>query len=552
MGDDEQDKEERGRTSEAQKSPSAAALLLMGVLASPLSTGDAVSAVNNLPGSRIAPALTQPVRKSLQDGTPDKKRRDEINARILDRARTDFGEMVPLTATAYARQLQQMQDDINAYLARNNYKAYENRTAIVLNPEEFTALRAIGMTDFDAVKKMLERQGVTAGNQSVRDIVAGIGSDRPTPLGSKFGVAGFFTQSAKVKENAGTGPNGENVWVVVPMSNNVSPNDVPGLSYSDNIDFINRHEAWHVKDSRYDMTKFSREVEEAASVGWAPEFLGASAEGREAYAMIYRREALADVGALGDMIRDRKLTSFKAIDAVIDWREGNYEDEMHGSGPVLRGLKREIEKLGGGNLKAGFTKFQAMPEAETQEFYYKVVEKYGISPDVVKKAAEYDNASDGDKERMRAQAVKDPLTKKALEFLSSMKVRERPEEIKEDERARKEIDDYRPGKDLLRKAVAQPGKLITPASLMAAHRLMEDELREKAQKDPKNPVYPLKMAKLQRVFINMVMNTDYYEMNKLWVNKDVTKELPWLAEQPSPPVAAGANRKTTTPKVGGP
>ena len=464
------------------------------------SKADSVNTSKILPAAVTHPATL--AAAASETGSEDakaaeRKRRADIREALLADARDRFATLAPLANTGYAAQLDGMQRDLNAYLKRN--PSFNGRT-VVLHPDEFDAATAIGIGPRDAIRGMLSRQGIDADP----NMLASIANHMKFGYESKFGLSGY-TQDAETQPNVGTGA--DKAYVVIPNSNHADANPVPGLAYKDNIDFFNNHEGWHTKDSWYDMTKFSPQAQ-AASMEWNPDAL-TSTEAREAFAMQTRKEALGDVGSIGDMIRSDRTRTTDIITNVANWRRQDPFDVQHLSAPVLEGLKADIDKM-------GIAAFRKLDEQHVRAFYHDVVEKYGMNEKSVKRALDYDCADDTNRRNM--EQLRDPDAQKGVAFARMKNADPAAEDADipltaDQQRAKSSLDKYNPAKALEDRAFKLHGK-ITPATFIEAYGQLEEELRQKALREPSNALYPLQMTKLQESFVDIVKRTDYVAINR--------------------------------------
>ena len=469
-------------------------------------------------------------RQGSEDAQLEKKRRAGIREALLVEARQKFLESAPTpAASGYSRQLQALETGVNEYLKRN--PSYNNRV-VVLKPDEFDVAMALSTSkdvvqqSKDAVQLMLKRQGI----EPDAAMLAGIAAHMSYGYDTKFGLSGY-TQDAETQPNVGPGK----VSVIVPNSNHADPSPVPGFSRKDNVDFFNRHETWHVKDSWYDMARFSPKAL-AGAQEWNAVTLSTNAEAREAYSTQMRKEALGDVGALGDMIRESAKTT-AMISNVISYRQADPFDVLHLSSPVLEGLKSEIDKM-------GVEKFRKLDEKKTREFYHDVVEKYGISAKALKQAADCEVSGD-DGMRAKLASSSDPDAKKAAQLLKLKNADPAAEDsdiplTPAQEKTKAELDRYNPARALENRAFADGGR-ITPETLIGAYGKLKEELRQKAIKFPDNELYPLEMTKLQQTFVEMVRTTDYVAMNRRHAH-EVEGDLPAQLQSrfAAPPAPAAA------------
>jgi hypothetical protein len=475
---------------------------------------------------------------SSEEAKAERRRREGIRDALLAQAREKFGQETPPT-TGYTQQLQQLETGVNDYLKRNPAL---NSRVVVLNPDEFDVAQALGIPSREAVRQMLKRQGVDA----EAPMLAGLAGHMSYGFDTKFGISGT-AQDAETELNVGAAKTS----VIVPNSSHADPNPVAGFSYRDNIEFFNRHETWHVKDSWYDKNKFSRPAQ-ALALEWNAEALSSNPEAREAFAMQLRKEALGDVGAIGDMIRESKKP-ISAIDNLVAYRKADPFDTLHLSSPVLEGMKRDIEVM-------GVEKFRRMSEKQVREFYHGTVEKYGMTGNAVKRALDIDALQDNGL-RAKAASSPDPDTQKAVAFVKLKNADPAPEPsdiplTPAQEKVKAELERYNPARLLEGKAFAAAGK-ITPETLVAAYSVLSEELRQKALKNPDSELYPLEMTKLQQGFVDMVRTTDYVAINRRHgydIEKDLPEQLqskfavPAKVENPAIPEATASAGKKPAPK----
>ena len=452
----------------------------------------------------------------------EKKHRELVNSGLVKMAREQFEQADPLKDAGYTRQLQAMEKDLNDYLRRN---PSFNLHAVVLHPDEFDAARALGMGPQEAVKVMLNRQDLKPDAY----MLAAIAKHMNFGYDSKFDLSGF-TQDAETQPNVPSGTSPLKSYVIVPNSNHADPNPIPGFSYQDNIDFFNKHEGWHAKDSWYDMTKYSPQAQ-AATVEWNTDAL-ANPEAREAFAMQMRKEALGDIGSIGDMLREDKTRTTAMIDTVAAWRRTDPFDVQHLSAPVLEGLKTEIDKM-------GIAAFRRLDEKHVKEFYHSVSEKYGMTAKAVQRALDYDCGDDA--ARLNITQQRDPDTQKAVAFMKMKNADPAPEDADipltaAQEEVKAALHKYNPSRELENRAMKLKGK-VTPATFIEAYGQLEEELRQKALKEPNNPLYALQMTKLQETFIGMVPRADYVGINNRH-KVNIEEAEPGLSRFTTPPPEA--------------
>ena len=453
-----------------------------------------------LPGPQT-PVPTPTPRHGLTSAFVDAIRRTAINEALLQEARDNFDRVSATAETPYSATLKDLQVKVNNYLKQD--PSWYSRV-VVLDPAKLDAAVAIGFKNADAVRKVLEQNGVMLKSNIVDTVAADGLAERALHKYEKtrFGFPAYTTDPASIGNIGGINP----AYVIVPVSDHAQTVSVDGMTPKENTQFTNFHEAWHTKDSRNTLKDFPTVTVlvahdyDAKAICIDPEYCGA-------FVTKFRKEALADTGAVGDMIRENG--NMKYIDLISEWRAGSPEDDVHYSPMVMAGLKTEIEKM-------GLDKFRAMKDAETKNFYYGVVEKYGISEKGISTAARYDTGLPDERAAIEEQAKSDPEIRRNLDFvvkLSEKDAPEAPDVLSEDEKPLKaEIDKWDALKVLEDRAFAMSGR-ITPATLVSAYGAIESELHDKMNADPDNGIYNLQMTKLQSRFIEGVKEIDFVEVN---------------------------------------
>lgn len=446
------------------------------------------------------PSESDPAQKHSPGQDPtEKARRDQIRKILLDDAKKNFETIAPLADNDYSKQLKKLEGDINGYLKRH---PEAGARAVVLEPNEFDAGVAMGMKPEEVVTRMLKKQGVTATDDEIKGIVTQIGADYT----SKFGLQGYTQVSTQ--NPVGQGP--DRASVIVPNSDQDDPYSVPGLTYAENIDNGNRHEGWHNKDSFYDPGKWSERSQNIAEDYTNPA-LRHSNSARNCFAEMQKQESIADVGAVGDMIREEKKP-LDIIDKVAKWRQTSEggADAHHMTAQVLQGMRQEIEAM-------GVDKFRKMNENQVRDFYHDVTEKYGATGASVKAGLDYRDGTPEERAALEKRAAAEPEVKKGLEFqrmMDNMPPVASDDLTAADKELKEKIDKFDASALLEQKAFDLKGK-ITPATMIEAYGKIEQDLRKKIKSDPANArLYELEMTKLQEKFVHDVNTKDYVEANK--------------------------------------
>jgi hypothetical protein len=501
----------------------------------------ATAVVDPVPRSSIMPVLMPDYTKiNVFDITPEQRRRLIIREELMRAARENADDIIITAESRYSRDLSLLQGALNDYLKEQPGR---NPVAIYLDPAKFDAAMALGFEETSAIGRVLYRQGLAL-DPTLIDDSAKLGAIADQTLGkqqSRFGIQ-IYTQDGA--SHPGVGILGANV--IVPSADHAVTYPIEGLSRRENVDFTNLHEGWHAKDAKYtvkgevtpglyqkiavyNMVVFADEKEE---------------EARQVFTTRHRAEVLADVGAVGDMIRGGKDIS--VLDKVREWRRSDPGDYRHMSVQALDGLKSEIEKI-------GIDKFRKLPNRSVRELYYNVVENNAIDAAALKAAAQYDlnELVPETRAEMEQKAKTDRALAKGIAFLglvgeaaqktaadNASKHEHDHDTLSPAEQAVKDqLDKWDPLQALQDRAFKDSGR-ITPATLVKAYPKVSDEIRDNMETEPDNSLHDLKLSKLQAAFIDGLPNIDYVEANKRF-GLDIVEVEPALEKHRAPAKTVG-------------
>jgi hypothetical protein len=448
---------------------------------------------------------------------PDPEARERINAALVDAARRDISAVLARSETSYSRDLGVLQQQLTVYLQENPGSQYSR--VIILDPHKVDVGRALNKSPLMTVPLILKEQhGFSAGLEDTNSMA----QDMNAPHTSGSGIISRTTAPHAYGFAQTAGP--DKACVIVPASDHAGETDVPGLSFRQRQAFVNIHEAWHCKDSRYrtdkvDMSKLG-DLDPADYRGALsrPEVL-------EYLSLTYQQEAFADVAAVGDMVRAGAAPD--VIEHVSRWRSGRYSDITHFSSPVLAGLQKTIDGM-------GLEKFRSLSDRQAQELYYAVTDHHGLSARRLQVALRYETGSPLQRLGYEINALAGTDVKKALDFHRSMKEAAAAAAIPAQARvqtAGQEPEAWDAQGALEQGALAAAGK-ITPASFIRAYETLYDELRLQAQADGGSRLYPERMMQLKATFTGALVTMDYVGANMRYgVRIDEGRE----TEAPRPP-----------------
>lgn len=454
----------------------------------------------------------------------EQARREIIGMTLLSEARQNFIEYASLSENAYSQSLNQLQQRLTLTLEATDSPLHSR--VVVLDPRKYEVGVALGLSPNMTVQMMMLDQNAPVTPRYAGDVARNMGGW----LNTRFGRLDLQIPSAFVnltnKES--------DVCVLVPSSERTIPFNLPGLTAQQRVSYINRHESWHCLDGRYSMDGIDEKAIEAAMSTPIPGL--ASEDLRRKISIEFKKEAVADVGAMGDMIR-QEGAGLEIFDAIIAFRDSNSDDLEHFSTPVLLEMRARITAM-------GIDAFRAMDDRQAADFYFKVTDEAGFNPETFRFLIYLAQAEDsGDAEQrylLDLAYAGEPEYRKAVDIVNYLKKLPEtpgsaisPEFAKDKPLTPAEQEIFRqviayPATDLLVDRAFEDHGKITPKTLIAAYGAMQEELLAVSRLAPDDRTLPLLMSKLQQSFQTIVRTADYVEENKR-KGVDITAVEPSLA-----------------------
>ncbi|MDE1153425.1 MAG: hypothetical protein PW788_12885 [Micavibrio sp.] len=460
-------------------------------------------------------------------------RRVRITTTLVTDAQKKFVTLSQQAETSYSKDLVKQGKQLEGRLAADPQA--KAKTVTVLDPNRFDAGVALGVSPVLLVRDLLGEKGIEASGPDLIAMTAHMASQQPY----RYGIQ-MYTQDPLTIPDASTDKNG--ACVIVPSSDH-SPYLVPGFTYNQRLSFINRHEGWHCLDDRYPTAPVGQSI---GLQGRPIADVLADKELMQTIANQTRKEALADVGALGDMIRFEGA-SLDVLDAASTWRAANPHDILHISSPVIDAFKAHVAAY-------GIENFRKLPDNVAAEFYYGAVEEAGHTAKSVEYSLLYEATSRREQMAVRAKLDKEPEFHKALKY---HQIYMRAEPAQADPAAPlttaenavyQQVRAYNGFQALDAKAFELDGK-ITPASLIHAYGQLQEGLLAKLKADPENAATPALMTKLQQSLLYGITRMDYVAANARH-GVDIVKQEPSLAAFAKPADAGKAPQvENKTPKA---
>lgn len=451
------------------------------------------------------PVKNQPAPPPPPPPTPEQDFEEQVRQRLLQDARARFTEIAPLSRDEYSATLDKQGQAITKYMRREQNS--DNAQAVLLDPNEFTAGVAIGMADRDVAKSLMAAHGGAPDGETAEDISRHMRKLFHLPYGAAYSNSYAPDPHAHTdlfSKEAG-------VCVVAPVSGYPTPDfRIPGLTYQQNVDFINFHEGWHCRDTENKFDPADRTKLAGFSGDNLTDALGSRAK-LDAVVVANRQESLADAGSAGDLIRNG--ADPKTIEAVIDWRKAD-KDPLHMTIGALRDLQQRIDEMGVDN-------FRKLDNEAAHKIYTEAVNAGAIDRKMAESVIRY--SSDGDDRRdIEAAAAKgDAHAKAVMDFVKPYNLPDpdaKPQGMKttplspEEKKLADQLRQFMPKEQLLGRAFEDGGK-ITPETLTKAYGELQESLRKGIERDPDNKLLPAEAVKLQESFVFLTKNLDYVVEN---------------------------------------
>ena len=453
---------------------------------------------------------------------PVLSREERARNLMFEEARKNFDRVAALAETSYSRDLQRLETRLTLSVRADSGSIQDH--VVVLDPYLLDAAAAVTNDPREALSVLLSQQHVRV----APELIEGLKDHAFNPYINRM-TPNVYAQDPAALPSIKTTAKG--ACVIVPTNNFNQPLTIPGLSLDQRINFINRHEGWHCMDSRLKLMD-SHYGENA------PKFDVNTAIADDKMltdiSTNFRKESLADVAAVGDMIRQDNV-GMGLIDKIIAWRT-NPADPQHMSMPVLQALKTSIQQM-------GLPAFKALSDAKATDLYYNLTTQNQLGMNGVRFLLVVDNITPAQRADMAAKFSQDPEYKKAMAL---REVYTRPVKdpgfmggplTAEEIRIQKEVLGFNAGK-LLQDTAFQRARKITPVTMIAAYATLQEGLMARMRAEPDNAVIPVLMTKLQNTFVMDTRNIDYLKVNAAR-GVDLTKTEPSLAHfnahRPQPP-----------------
>lgn len=424
---------------------------------------------------------------------------DDTDAALRHDANIRAEKLAGAAPGPYEQDTERMQKRLDDRFAAAPPHPFYDR-AIVINPGRVDAMAAMGPTTKAATGAFLSSAGYPGlPEDALSQLNSRLQWQTVTPLGNY----------APALNPAALSLPDERICVIVPALPYALPGAaVPGLGLRESMEFYNRHEDWHCLDGFYDARDIARhgrrlDWKDMKSLLNEPEIL-------HAISLAWRKEALADVGALGDMIRDGARPG--VIGPVSNWRlDRAAEDIQHCSTPALRALEAGIVNM-------GLDAFRRLGDQEAAQFYYMVVEERGLSSaEAVRAFIIHSHGTAEEKAALEREAKTSAPIARGIAMAANLAPdRSLPDGRLQDTNlppAARQLADWDAQGLILEKAFAA-SRRITPETMLSAYNTLQGELRRDIENDPHDLLPAEKALKLRAAFLSSVNTTRFATENK--------------------------------------
>ncbi len=436
---------------------------------------------------------------------------------LLDEAHKNYMSLATQEQTEYSRALASMESRTNTQMSGSKF----NKGVVVLDPFKFDIGMALGIAPEEVVRQNVAAKANPA--ETNPGVIGGAAGTMAGALKTPMGTTSYTQVPVAYSINYNPEPK---VCVIVPETADTDPERIKEFTRVENQVFTNSHEAWHCRDDKYTEQLRKINVGKHTAVDYSSDIrdLPDHAGVRETYSLLHKKECLADVGTLGDMIREGKDP--KIINDVARWRNHMSWEVKHFTTPVIEGLKQKIDEMGVEN-------FRKLSEKDAQKLYYEVTDKYALDGNDIKNINTYEAGGALTRAFYKASTFVDGDFDRAMQFrarhLSEWTKAYEEDKMKNppansysvnapkpaaQQKAETALVQWDAAKALKDKAFATDHK-ITPATLVRAYGDMQDELCAKTRSDPANTVmYEEQMTRLKVALLGNMQSMDYVTENK--------------------------------------
>jgi hypothetical protein len=279
-----------------------------------------------------------------------------------DAARSKFTDLVRAADPAgYGARLARLEENLNNYLRRHSSDHPRHDSVVVLNPVEVDISLIVDQGLGDMIRSRVAARRGSVSDERIEIALPAV-QDTMVTAG---GTSTFTQMPGAVLQMP---ENGRATCIIIPVAEHDKAFGIPGLTPQQMEDYLNLHEGWHCLDLNRGATA---EQKDAMTAIRTLADLRGSVKAQEALAAVNQQEALADVGAVGDMIRAG--TPPRLLGHVINWRNSPAEADLeHITVPALQALEKHINTVG---LKA----FRAMDDKTAAQLYIRLAEENALS-----------------------------------------------------------------------------------------------------------------------------------------------------------------------------
>jgi len=437
--------------------------------------------------------------------------KEKINQALIQQAQDQVQALMTSTEDGYSCWLKDLQKDLNGRLQESDPNT--KIRVVVLDPIQMDVGIGLGLSPEKVAMLMLQANGIDADPALAADV-----ADALTGVGY-ISVADDTTYT-QIPMTIPLEPDaqGNEVRIVIPMSDYAPYFDIPGLSPQEDVQMVDRHEGWHAIDQYNNWSDINFDNLKVDSLQTIDQKIN-NIDFMKLSCVAYNSESYADIGSAGDMIRLGH--SIDIIDNIVAVRMAYHKDAMHMSPPALKELKKQITEM-------GIDKFRALNNEEAEQFYNGVLEKVELTPERLTLVYQYVQCPPEERAAFILKNQADPDFAVAFTYINCfvtedvVSVLDVPtgggfdfSVLIDMMHAAGEVQAWDAKADLQKRAFSIDGK-ITPASYAKAYGSLMNELDNLPEGASlyDQMMFESKIIKLKNTFFDAVATTDYVQANK--------------------------------------
>jgi hypothetical protein len=429
---------------------------------------------------------------------------DYINQKLIENAKNNLSSILESLDTDMVRNVKLQESRFTRLMHMEPSRSSANNKVVIIDPIKFAIADAFESSPDENTQAVLDGSQVHAPQEYLETI--GTGMRQVGLLNNE--VPTYTSDPRTFTVNAAIG---NEACIIVPASElDLLP--MGAFTQLDKELFENNHEQWHCLHKKYDDIVTDNNALDSFDLS-NPKVIPRLLRSPAALTLLSKmnaRETFADLGGISEMLHQGYPVTI--IDTLAAYRLERVKDyqnlDAHNTTAAMMAFKSAIAGM-------GIEKFKALDHQQQTDLIYSITDQFAFSPDRLK--ALYDPK--------QAQKDNNPeLTTAKLMNSYTMAVKQSPEMNKinvQTDIASQDFTNWDDKGALVEQAYKLSGE-VTPVTVVKAYAYMQDVLHKSMAEKPHDLSYPSMMLKLKGNLAEVVQDSDYVSINKLF-GVDISK-----------------------------